>query len=845
MPVWDKIKQLGNWFVNTTLKSAINENPAVATASGWTIDSKTGKASQNATEDEGVKQLRKNLAVLGGTGTAVFAAPVVGSTIAANPQIVAHVAVPMLSGAILDQNAKHIGYEGYGDWAYNNLGLSRLMRRSSDGAQNTVKTVLDFTNPGYWIGPGWYKAAVKGITNPVVNFTNNFHINPIVTPKVKYYGPTMGKTTAVKGNPALVDFDDIIREPSKQILKKFGFNNKSEMYNSGNKEAIKMYEDMLLDKMRAFKVNPQNSGKTLVVSPTALANPETIGFHYDNIPSLPSREVFIQRNVGRGGTPEASALWYDSILKRNPNIKIDDRFVSQIEYVSPAVKPLQVELESPVMSGKRSLSVAERLGIPKGERSNPQALEDPYYWGYQQWNSKYNAAVNSGNIEEAQRLRDLHFKSKALGNKLTEGTNPLPLYHFSDAKFTQFDPKKIGVNDPGFYGKGIYTSPQRSYASTYGENEYKLYGYSKRPFETRNDIDRSAASFSFNRIDDGSPMIDLDMTGLRSELQNADAVYHQGVSFARDDKPIWEVVIPEPYKLKLVDPITKTDAGKIIPIVKRDNFHNPDIRYKQGGILKANRNNVLTAQDGNSLQNTFNFVNDMYNVRRVKRKVNRANKYALKHGANNDVTQNDVQNANINTIEDWDKSYTLDNEIYVPDKYGTQLPHFALGHELGHFRRLYNYQTPGDRTALDLGLREYPLDSPYRGNDYSILRKNLYKRLTPNKEWWKSEYTDPHDLEISEGYFDLWGVRTDMAARGIVDGRQRRYRVRDIKRYLQDVDSDERNGKIPGVPYSEYRTIESRYPTMHGGKLRSFRWALNNIYKQGGILKAQGREVFV
>ena len=132
----------------------------------------------------------------------------------------------------------------------------------------------------------------------------------------------------------------------------------------------------------------------------------------------------------------------------------------------------------------------------------------------------------------------MHFKSKALGNKLTESRNPLPLYHFSDAKFTQFDPKKIGTNDPGFYGKGIYTSPQRPYASTYGENEYQLYGYSKHPFETRNDIDRSAASFSFNRIDDGSPMIDLDMTNLRGELQNADAVYQQGVSFARDDKPI-------------------------------------------------------------------------------------------------------------------------------------------------------------------------------------------------------------------------------------------------------------------------------------------------------------------
>jgi hypothetical protein len=40
-------------------------------------------------------------------------------------------------------------------------------------------------------------------------------------------------------------------------------------------------------------------------------------------------------------------------------------------------------------------------------------------------------------------------------------------------------------------------------------------------------------------------------------------------------------------QFKLTNPITRTKIGKIIPIVKRDNFHNPDIRYKQGGVLKG------------------------------------------------------------------------------------------------------------------------------------------------------------------------------------------------------------------------------------------------------------------
>jgi len=61
---------------------------------------------------------------------------------------------------------------------------------------------------------------------------------------------------------------------------------------------------------------------------------------------------------------------------------------------------------------------------------------------------------------------------------------------------------------------------------------------------------------------------------------------------------LFDYYIPEtakPTQIKLADPITRTDTGEIIPIVKRDNFRNPDIRYKQGGKIKP----VLKAQPGN------------------------------------------------------------------------------------------------------------------------------------------------------------------------------------------------------------------------------------------------------
>ena len=167
--------------------------------------------------------------------------------------------------------------------------------------------------------------------------------------KVKYYGPTMGKTTAVTTNPRLVDFDDLIRQPSRSILDRFGFRTKSEMYNSGNQEAVKAYEDMLIKTLRDWRANPQNQGQTLMASPTAVANPNQTGFYFDNVPSIPSRSTFVTRNVARGGTPEASNMWYNSLLERNPNLKIDDRFISEIEkrpYVSPNISQLEMVPQS-------------------------------------------------------------------------------------------------------------------------------------------------------------------------------------------------------------------------------------------------------------------------------------------------------------------------------------------------------------------------------------------------------------------------------------------------------------------------------------------------------------------
>lgn len=53
-------------------------------------------------------------------------------------------------------------------------------------------------------------------------------------------------------------------------------------------------------------------------------------------------------------------------------------------YISPKTSYTSIFMEEPTMSSSKGLTEAEKLGIPKSLRSDPRALEDPYYWGYEQ-----------------------------------------------------------------------------------------------------------------------------------------------------------------------------------------------------------------------------------------------------------------------------------------------------------------------------------------------------------------------------------------------------------------------------------------------------------------------------
>ncbi len=59
------------------------------------------------------------------------------------------------------------------------------------------------------------------------------------------------------------------------------------------------------------------------------------------------------------------------------------------------------------------------------------------------------------------------------GNKVIDDKGqPLTVYHGTKANFTDFDEGRIGQNDPGVYGKGIYFSASKFEAAKYGGQDY-------------------------------------------------------------------------------------------------------------------------------------------------------------------------------------------------------------------------------------------------------------------------------------------------------------------------------------------------------------------------------------
>lgn len=189
------------------------------------------------------------------------------------------------------------------------------------GVGDTLNAAMIFPSANFLGSVAKYgtKSAIAG---DMLNQSVYLNMPNFNKPLVKYYGPTMGKTTAK--SEKLIDFDDIMRPIKESLAKDLGIT-REELVKSGHPALQQAYADQI----NLWRNNSANNGKILMVSSAGTLDPK-YKITFDNYPTLPERSNFIRRNVKRGGTEEESISWYDDLVQRFP-FHIDNRFVSEIE----------------------------------------------------------------------------------------------------------------------------------------------------------------------------------------------------------------------------------------------------------------------------------------------------------------------------------------------------------------------------------------------------------------------------------------------------------------------------------------------------------------------------------
>lgn len=197
---------------------------------------------------------------------------------------------------------------------------------------------------------------------------------------VKYYGPTMGKTTAAKTNPNLVDFDDYVRGDLDALASQLGMT-RQQLMMSQDPTVRENARQLMLKSIEGWRQNPSSYGKTLVISKSDVLQDPI----FDNQPLVLQRPEFLKRNAARGETDLQNSMdWYASTRRKGGNKLMEwpdpeGVYISELEPFTPdphhitfapqASKGSYVWFERP-----SKLTLAEKMGIPKGERNQPVKL---------------------------------------------------------------------------------------------------------------------------------------------------------------------------------------------------------------------------------------------------------------------------------------------------------------------------------------------------------------------------------------------------------------------------------------------------------------------------------------
>ena len=215
-----------------------------------------------------------------------------------------------------------------------------------------------------------------------------------------------------------------------------------------------------------------------------------------------------------------------------------------------------------IIIGSHSDSPVSFIESPKITPENAASMTP------EQWTAAQDAAIARGDMAEAQRLRDLHFKVSAPKTEVVDiNGNPQLVVHKTPNTFTVFDNNRsIGKLNwfatPNAYGKnGVF-------ATGAGKNPRTMKLYVNMRNAHKPTIDEGIEPAYINQGEDGIlGIVDKGMTNYFNSSRDA------GKGFMMSGG------VDNPNALKLADTVTYDNNGVRIPLGKRDDFNINDIRY--------------------------------------------------------------------------------------------------------------------------------------------------------------------------------------------------------------------------------------------------------------------------
>lgn len=215
----------------------------------------------------------------------------------------------------------------------------------------------------------------------------------------------------------------------------------------------------------------------------------------------------------------------------------------------------------------------------------------------QEWDDLYFKALKSGNMDEAQRLRDLHFKVKAPNTKVVDAQgNPAKVYRGQSPEQVYWSTGKNPYSDyrgPVGVTSGYYSSSSPAIADTYAKKlwanrqgtNFDLYLNLENP----KIIDAQGNYWNAVEVRLGpygeKYGVSADEVYKRVTKDGCDGLIVKNVADAHignnlsEAEKIADDFVATAGKSKLVDAVTYDDIGLPIPLSERDDFLKSDIRY--------------------------------------------------------------------------------------------------------------------------------------------------------------------------------------------------------------------------------------------------------------------------